>query len=135
MAAHAREYENFIKIDFMEYDLENAQGNDHVYSGSLINCYSSWGLSCGEQFCTIKNSHSSKIRQIRGMNISSVRSLRSEIDSRFPTGPVIALILCSFVMCAWLYVVLRVAHSLVQATGTRIVNGVAIAWRAQCPRL
>ena len=57
-------YENFIEMDFMEYNIENAQGNDHVYSGSLINWYGVWGQSCDGHFCIIQNPYVSKIRQI-----------------------------------------------------------------------
>jgi hypothetical protein len=57
-------YENFIEMDFMEYNIEGLEKNDHVYSGSLINWYGRWGESCDGQFCTIHNPYSSKIRQL-----------------------------------------------------------------------
>jgi hypothetical protein len=57
-------YENFIEMDFMEYNIEGLEKNDHVYSGSLINWYGRWGDSCDGQFCTIHNPYSSKIRQL-----------------------------------------------------------------------
>jgi hypothetical protein len=60
-------YENFIEMDFMEYNIENNQANDTVYSGSLINWYGVWGASCsssGPSYCNIMNSYASKIRQL-----------------------------------------------------------------------
>jgi hypothetical protein len=56
-------YENFIEMDFMEYDLENGQGNDEVYGSTLINWYGKWGQSCGS-YCIIMSSYASKIRQL-----------------------------------------------------------------------
>jgi hypothetical protein len=60
-------FENFIEMDFMEYNIENTQSNDTVYSGSLINWYGVWGQSCsssGPRYCNIMNSYASKIRQL-----------------------------------------------------------------------
>jgi len=57
-------YENFIEMDFMEYNIEGNEKNDYVYSGSLINWFGLWGHSCGGHFCTIQNSYATKIRQL-----------------------------------------------------------------------
>jgi hypothetical protein len=57
-------YENFIEMDFMEYNIEGYQKNDYVYSGSLLNWYGLWGKSCKGMYCTIQNSYASKIRQL-----------------------------------------------------------------------
>jgi len=59
-------YENFIEMDFMEYNIENGQGNDEVYSGSLINWYGVFGQTCpgATPYCSIDNPYPSKIRQL-----------------------------------------------------------------------
>jgi hypothetical protein len=57
-------YENFIEMDFMEYNIENGQGNDEVYSSTLIDWYGKWGQSCGGAYCNIMSSYASKIRQL-----------------------------------------------------------------------
>jgi hypothetical protein len=57
-------YENFIEMDFMEYNIETTQNNDYVYSGSLLNWYGVLGQTCSDQYCIEQNSYASKIRQL-----------------------------------------------------------------------
>jgi hypothetical protein len=57
-------FENFIEMDFMEYDLENGQRNDEVYGGTLINWYGLWKKTCPDSYCAIQNSYASKIRPL-----------------------------------------------------------------------
>jgi hypothetical protein len=57
-------YENFIEMDFMEYNIEAIQANDYVYSGSLLNWYGVLGQTCAQQYCVEQNSYPSKIRQL-----------------------------------------------------------------------
>jgi hypothetical protein len=64
-------FENFIEMDFMEYNIENGERNDEVYSGSLINWYGLWKKTCPDSYCTVQNSYASKIRQLNsGVNFS-----------------------------------------------------------------
>lgn len=62
-------YENFIEMDFMEYNIEHDEHNDHVYSGSIINAYGIWAKTCSDkpspQYCSIQNPYPTKIRQLR----------------------------------------------------------------------
>ena len=59
-------YENFIEMDFMEYNIENLQGNDFVYNGSLNNWYGVFGQTCpgATPYCSVDNPYPSKIRQL-----------------------------------------------------------------------
>jgi len=57
-------YEDFIEMDFMEYNIENIQANDYVYSGSMIDWNGVFGQTCSNSYCAIENSYTSKIRQL-----------------------------------------------------------------------
>jgi len=57
-------YEDFIEMDFVEYNIENIQANDYVYSGSMIDWNGVFGQTCSNSYCAIENSYTSKIRQL-----------------------------------------------------------------------
>lgn len=62
-------FEDFIEMDFMEYNVQQLQGSEFVYSGSITNWYGVYGQTCTDAagdklYCNISNDYPSKLRQL-----------------------------------------------------------------------